>query len=187
VEVEVEEAFSPALIEQVNNGALDLAVVSGGTELADPPKSLATFTLLEEELVFVEKSSDDVPADTIPLSEVANRRLVLSRSRHGFRSDLERAAATCGLVIAAELEINAPGPLFDLVAHGNLSTVVPETTARRAMEHLPLRLLRIVSPVVTREVVCVHRKDRPLSGILLEFVEIVRFELGRGVDAARRA
>jgi DNA-binding transcriptional LysR family regulator len=187
VEVQVEEAFSPALIEQVNNGALDLAVVSGGAELAEPPRSLATITLIEEELVFVEKSGDDVaPSESIALAEVAQRRLVLSRSRHGFRSELDRAAAKRGLVIAAELEINAPGPLLDLVAHGNLATVVPETTARRALEHLPLRILRIVSPVVTREVVCAHRKDRPLSGILLEFVEIVRFELGRGVDAARR-
>jgi DNA-binding transcriptional LysR family regulator len=188
VEVQVEEAFSPALIEQVNNGALDLAVVSGGAELAEPPKSLATFTLLEEELVFVEKSTDDLPvASTIPLADVARRRLVLSRSRQGFRRELDRAAERCGLVVEAELEINAPGPLLDLVAHGNLSTVIPETTARRAMEHLPLRILRIVSPVVTREVVCVHRRDRPLSGILLEFVEIVRFELGRGVDGARGA
>jgi DNA-binding transcriptional LysR family regulator len=186
VEVQVEEAFSPALIEQVNGGSLDVAVVSGGAELAEPPRSLATIVLVEEELVFVEKSVDDLSsADSIALADVAQRRLVLSRSRHGFRSDLDRAAATCGLTNAAELESDAPGPLLDLVAHGNLSTVVPETTARRAMEHLPLRILRIVSPCVTRQVICVHRKDRPLSGILLEFVEIVRFELRRGVDQAR--
>jgi len=72
------------------------------------------------------------------------------------------------------------------VAHGNLSTVIPEITARRAMEHLPLRILRVVSPSITRQVHCVHRKDRPLSGILREFVEIVRFELRRGVDVAEQ-
>lgn len=185
VEVRVEENFSPVLADHVNAGALDLAVVHGSAGLASAPTTLASIGLVEEPLVFVEKGTDGAGNDEcISLAAVAARRLVLSRSRHGYRHSLECAATGCGVTLTPELEIDAPGPLLELVAHGNVATVIPEIAARRAVARLPLRILRIVSPAVTRQVLCVHRKDRPLSTMLLEFVAIVRGRLQRGLEGA---
>lgn len=77
------------------------------------------------------------------------------------------------LQLVADLEINAPGPLLELVASGGIATVVPEITARQAAKHLPLRIRPITSPNVKRLIEYVHRRDRPLSAPLAILVELV--------------
>ena len=163
VDVRIAEEMSPVLVERVASGALDLAVVNVGGEGNAYASSLVAVALLEENLVFVEGAADGTGAQSpIALADVAACRLVLPKSRHGFRRDLEQAAAKMNLQLVAELEINAPGPTLELVASGTIATVVPEITARQAAKHLPLRI-RQITPNVKRLVEYVHRRDRPLS------------------------
>ena len=178
VDLRLTEEISPALIERVVDGALDLAVVNFGGEGKGYASTLVAVPLLEEDLVFVEAAGDDpLPPAPILFADVVARRLVLSRSRHGFRRELEQAAARMNLQLVAELEINAPGPLLELVASGGIATVVPEITARQAAKHLPLRIRPITSPEVKRLIEYVHRRDRPLSAPLAILVELVTVAL----------
>jgi LysR family nitrogen assimilation transcriptional regulator len=178
VDLRMTEEISPALIERVAEGTLDLAVVNFGGEGKRYASTLVAVPLLEEDLVFVEAASDDPqPPSPILFADVAARRLVLSRSRHGFRRELEQAAAKMSLRLVAELEINAPGPLLELVASGDIATVVPEITARQAAKHLPLRIRPIMSPNVKRLIEYVHRRDRPLSAPLAILVDLVSVAL----------
>jgi DNA-binding transcriptional LysR family regulator len=174
VEVHVEEELSDTLLRRVADGALDLAIVHFGTQSVGIPAIIAAIPLADEELVFVERDAGPGSSEPLRLVELANRPLVLPRSRLGFRRDLEHAASQNQISIVPALEINAPGPLLDVVANGELTAVVPEITARRAAEHLPLRIRRIVQPAVIRNILCVHRRDRPLSPILGEFAAIVK-------------
>jgi LysR family cyn operon transcriptional activator len=191
VGVHVEEDVSIALLRQVADGMLDIAIVHFGAQSIGIPAAVVPMVLAEEELVFVEKHPGP-PASQEPLSfsALANRALVLPKSKLGFRRDLEHAAAQSRTPINVELEINAPGPLLDIVAHGDLATVMPEITARQAIQHLPLHIRRIVQPSVIRSVLSVHRKDRPLSPVLVQFVEIVKAScqslLEKGSESARR-
>jgi DNA-binding transcriptional LysR family regulator len=188
VEVHIEEDVSAGLLRQVADGILDLAIVHYGAQSIGIPATVVPTVLAEEELVFVERHpGGHVSREPLRFAELAHHALVLPKSRLGFRRDLEYAAAQSRTPIKVELEINAPGPLLDLVAHGDLVTVMPEITALRATQHLPLHIRRIVQPSIARSVLSVHRKDRPLSQILVQFVEIVRANcqllLGKGPES----
>jgi DNA-binding transcriptional LysR family regulator len=189
VGVHVEEDVSTVLLHQVADGRLDLAIVHFGAQSIGIPATVVATVLAEEELVFVEKHPGNRSSrEPMYFTDLANRPLVLIKSKLGFRRDLEFAAAQCGTPINIELEINAPGPLLDLVSHGDLATVMPEITARMAAQRLPLYIRRIVHPSVIRSVLAVHRKDRPLSQFLVQFVEIVKANcqslLGRCPESA---
>jgi len=177
VDVRITEELSPVLVERVAAGTLDLAVVNVGGDGNAYASALVAFPLLEENLVFVEGAVGDAgPSPPIALAEVATRRLVLPKSRHGFRRDLERAAAKLNLNLVPELEINAPGPILELVASGAIATVVPEITARQAARHLPLRI-RPITPDVKRLLEYVHRRDRPLNPALTVLIDLVTIAL----------
>lgn len=182
VQVNVEEETSETLLRRVADGALDLAIVHFGKHSLGIPATVAAAVLIEEELVFIERDTGASAAAAVRLQDLADRPMVAPKSRLGFRHDLERAAAQMQIPINIKLEINAPAPLLDLVAHGDLAAVVPELTARRAMRHLPIRIRRIIQPAIKRSILCVHRKDRPLTPALSELVAIVRTEVSR--DAA---
>lgn len=179
VEVHVEEELSDTLLRHVADGALDLAIVHFGAQSVGIPATVAAVPLAEEELVFVERDTGGGSSGAFRFADLAGRPLVLPKSRLGFRRDLEYVAAQCQTLISIALEINAPGPLLDIVANGGLATVVPEITARRAMLRLPLRVRRIIQPSVTRSILCVHRRDRPLSPMLQQFTAIVKSKIER--------
>ncbi len=174
VDIRITEEMSPTLVERVAEGALDLAVVNFGGQGRGYASALVAVPLLEEDLVYVERAATGVVPEPITLAEVVGKRLVLPKSRHGFRRELEQAAARMNLSLVADLEINAPGPVLELVAGGGLATVIPEMTAHQAAQHMPLCIRPIVSPHVKRLVEYVHRRDRPLTAPLTVLVEILR-------------
>jgi DNA-binding transcriptional LysR family regulator len=189
--VHVEEELSNTLLRRVADGALDLAVIHFGNQSVGIPATVVAVPLAEEELVFIARRDAAPPPDgPMRFVDMAAQPLVLPKSRMGFRRDLEYAATQAHTSIRVELEINAPGPLMDMVAHGSLAAVVPESTALKAMQRLPVYFRRIVEPTVTRSILYVHRRDRPLTPALTQFVAIVGTTieaiLGRpGLDAAR--
>ena len=175
VGVHVEEDVSIALLRQVADGKLDIGIVHFGAQSIGIPAAVVPTVLAEEKLVFVEKHQGPLASQSpLPFSALADRALVLPKSKQGFRRDLEHAAVQSRISINVGLEINAPELLLDVVAHGDLATVIPEITALKAIQRLPLIIRRIVQPSVIRSVLSVHRKDRPLSPVLVQFVEIVK-------------
>jgi DNA-binding transcriptional LysR family regulator len=180
VEVHVEERYSPELIERVSAGDLDLAL----TASAAVSPNLVSVQIFEENLVLVEKDAHAGAAPaSVDFSDLATRGLILPQSRLGYRRVLDDAAEAAGFKLAVQLEITASGPLLEMVAQGELATVVPEITASRAAKHLPLRFRRIVNPSLNRKLWCVRRKDRPLSPVLEEFVQITRTLLDEALGA----
>ncbi len=180
MEVNVEEETSDTLLRRVADGVIDLAIIHFGKHSIGIPATVAALALREEELVFIERDTgNNAKPKTLRLADFTGRPIVVPKSRSGFRHDLERAVAKLHTSLNVKLEINAPGPLLDLVARGDLAAVVPELAARRAIQHLPIRIRRIVQPSIKRSILCVFRKDFPLSPSLSEFVRIVKTEIAR--------
>lgn len=173
--VHVEEETSSILLRRVADGALDLAVVHFSAHSPGIPGTVIATPIAEEELVLIERATKDNAAPAVlRFAELASRPLVLPKWQLGYRRDVDHAARESGTQIRVELEINAPAPVVDLVAHGDLAAIVPEITARRALAHLPLRMRRIVQPTMLRSILCVSRRDHPLSAPLEAFVAIVK-------------
>jgi DNA-binding transcriptional LysR family regulator len=139
----------------------------------------------EEDLVLVDKATHaDTRPSSVDFCELATLGLVLPKRNRGYRQVLDDALQKAGLKLAVKLEITASEPLLELVAQGELATVIPKITATRAAKHLPLRIREIVNPSLQRKLWYVHRKDRPLSAALEEFVRTARTVLNEagGVD-----
>jgi DNA-binding transcriptional LysR family regulator len=190
VGVHVEEDTSPTLLRRIADGALDLAIVHFSPHSPGIPATVVATPLAEEELVLIERSTEGNAGEApLRFTELAGRSLVLPKWQLGFRRDVDHAARESGTLIRIELEINAPAPIIDLVAHGDLAAIVPEITARRALQNFPLRMRRIVRPTLLRSILYVKRRDRPLSPQLDAFVGVVKATiedaLGRGGGEAR--
>jgi len=183
VGVHVEEELSHLLLRRVADGALDLAIVHFGPRSPGIPANVVPVPLAEEALVFVERAHGTPPPAAMRFADLAGRKLVLPKWRLGFRRDVEHAAKEAGIELRVELEINAPAPVLDLVAQGDLAAIVPEITARRALAHLPLRMRRLVQPTVLRSILYVHRRDRPLSEQLSQFVAGVNATIDHALAA----
>ncbi len=185
VGVHVEEETSSTLLRRVADGALDLAIVHFSARSPGIPATVVATPLAEEELVLIERATAD-NADPAPLrfAELAGRPLVLPKWQLGFRRDVDHAALESGTAIRVELEINAPGPVLELVARGDLSAIVPEITARRALHHLPLRMRRIVQPTMLRSILHVQRRDLPVSPQLDAFVAVIKATLDEALGLA---
>lgn len=180
VEVHIDEQYSPVLIERVGAGDLDLALTSN----VAVPANLVSVQIFEEELVLVEKgSSAGAAPENVDFADLSTRGLILPKARHGYRQVLDNAAEAAGIKLSVLLEIDSSGPLLEMVSQGELATVVPEVTASRAAKHLPLRIHRIVKPSLKRKLWYVHRKDRPLSTVLAEFIQMARTELDAVLSA----
>jgi DNA-binding transcriptional LysR family regulator len=188
VGVHVEEDTSAALLRRVADGALDVAIVHFSAVSPDIPATIAATSLAEEELVLIERATrgNAAPA-AIRFAELAGRPLVLPKWQLGFRRDVDHAAREAGVAIRVELEINAPAPVLDLVARGDLAAIVPEITARRGIAHHPLRIRRIVQPTILRSILAVTRRDRPASAPVARFVSVVKATIDDALRSGPRA
>lgn len=185
VGVHVEEETSSTLLRRVADGALDLAIVHFSPRSPGIPATVVATPLAEEELVLIERATpDNTEPAVVRFAELAGRSLVLPKWQLGFRRDVDHAARESHTPIRIELEINAPAPILDLVAHGDLVAIVPEITARRALPHFPLRMRRIVQPTMLRSILSVTRRDRPLSAQLEAFVAVVKATIEGALNRA---
>ena len=182
VEVKIDEAYSGILIDWVSTGDLDFAIVNR----TRPRSGISSHLLVKEELMLVgRRQRDGNEATPIPFADLAGLRLVLPSRRHGLRMIVEQIAEAEGFAIVPRIEVDALGPTLRLVATSDLMTVLPEVAVREAIAELPLTARRITGPRLTRELVCVHRAQRPLSLASAKFVELATEELTRGVERVR--
>jgi len=188
VGVHVEEDTSTTLLRRVADGALDLAIVHFSAQSSGIPASVMAIPLAEEELVFIERAvGDEAVPSVMRFAELAGRPLVLPKWQLGFRRDVDHAAQSSNTAIRIELEINAPTPIVDLVARGDLVAIVPEITATHALRRLPLRMRRIVEPTLLRTILYVRRRDRPSSPQLDMFVACVKAAIEVALARPRRS
>lgn len=183
VEIRIDEAYSGTLIDWVVAGDLDFAIVNSARRRA----GTATYPLIEEELVLVERRTPKDNPPPIPFKRLKELALVLPSRRHGIRSIVDDAAEKAGIEITPQIEVDALSPTLKLVSESKLAAVLPAIVARKSALELPLQTRRIVEPALKRQLVCVYRAQRPLSRIITAFIEILGQELKRGAAAPAKA
>jgi len=125
IDVALIEGTSAALLDDLRDGALDLAWVGRATP---PPEGIETAVLYEEEQVAV-VAADRAGGErgALPVTDLAGRRLIALPRGTGGRAALDEACARAGVTADVAFEATGPHMVLRLAAQGLGTGLVPES------------------------------------------------------------
>jgi LysR family transcriptional regulator, nitrogen assimilation regulatory protein len=174
VTVQLTEGYSTALLERVENGGLDVALVNAPLQ----PNGLAIDLLVSEELVVASAVGSTVIAPgPVSLDRLTAIDVIVPSRGQGLRVLLDRALARAALVMQPRLELDALTPTLELVRQGAWAALLPLIAVVREVEAGLFKINRLEQPIM-RDLVVVHHPKRPLS-------LAARILVSRVSDAAR--
>lgn len=178
VEITLGTADSDALIDGVQSGRLDLAIVSVGPD--EVPDGLAVDVAVDETIEVVVGPGDPWRhRSSLPLAELATRRLITLPVGTGIRRRLEEASAAAGVTVQVAFEAGNPNELADLAGHGLGPAVVPRAVARSRQDLHPIA----ISPELRGRLVLAWRAAAPISPAARALVDLAREHLRVGPRA----
>lgn len=148
VRLQLVESLSGNLVNLLNAGQLDLAIVFQTGERG----RWESAPLLQEQLFLIAHRSlfDRARTARVSLRSIADLPLVLPASRHGLRAVLNAAFERAGIRPHIAAEVDGLAVLMDLVRAGVAATIQPGAAMARAMDPLltayPLRDTRLWRP-----------------------------------------
>jgi LysR family hydrogen peroxide-inducible transcriptional activator len=156
VRVIVQEGATSSLVPNVVTGQLNGAIVH--LPVDDP--ELIIEPLFAEDLLLL--AADGHPlaerGDTIPIAELDGVPLLLPPPGAALRRVLERAAASAGITLRAQAEVDGVRLLASLAFDGFGASIVPATAVPPRLEG---SFHRIEVPELPRRVVAFARRRRP--------------------------
>lgn len=173
IHVSVEMLGTDTAIEQVINGAVDLAFVV--LPLAD--SRLEIHPLLEESILLALPATHPWHAwNAIPLDEaLASPDLLLSMPGHGLRAQLEYEAQQRALTLTSRIDLRSQQALLNMVAYGAGIAFVP------AMSAIPRDgvIIRPVNPTITRAIGWIVRRGRRLPPVATTLLALLQTRRGK--------
>lgn len=159
VTVQLSEGYSATLLQQVESGNLDLALIND----LQQPNGLVVEPLASEELVIVTAAGSGVLGSSgVSLAELTRTNVIVPSRGQGLRVLLDRTLAQAGLVLKPRLEFDALTPTLELVRRGDWAAVLPLIAVARELEAGEFSIHRLAEPI-ERSLVIVHHPRRPLS------------------------
>jgi DNA-binding transcriptional LysR family regulator len=149
---------SSNVVRLVESGRADLGFVYD-SEVAST--ELVTTPLFTESMSLVVKSSDDQIFENLDLA-ASKIKLVVFPSGYALRRMLDTSGVP--FVIAAEVE--TVDAMLGLVSSGVGACVLPSLIPSRLLEQYGLRRVEVVTPVLSRKVVAIHKADPAPTAIL---------------------
>jgi DNA-binding transcriptional LysR family regulator len=167
IDLVVHEAGSRDLVAELEQGALDVALVI----MPLRHEALETAPLLREELVVAVPPGHPLAArKTMPIAELKGVPLVMFRDGYDLRATTVAACRRAGFDPVFALEGGEMDGVLRFAAAGLGVAVVPSLVIDPGG---PLRAVRLAEPLM-RTIGFANRRDRHLSRAGREFVETVR-------------
>jgi LysR family transcriptional regulator, nitrogen assimilation regulatory protein len=174
------QAFSGYLLEWLQGGELDIAVVYGREQAA----SVRLSPLLVENLCFVTTGASALPEHyAVAFADVSGSRLILPGRQHGLRELIDAEAHRQGLPLAVSVEADDLQLLKELVAKGLGSTVLPLSAVRGEVTAGQLCAYPIIDPHLSRKLVLAEPLGRQRSNAVRRFGGMLRDEVAEMVGA----
>jgi DNA-binding transcriptional LysR family regulator len=175
VEVSVADGFSAQLIDAVEAGRLDAAIIN-------KPRGRLTLDvepLLVEEMVLVTSAAHGprLPA-SIDLARLPEIALVLPTRRNGLRGVLDAALMAADIVIKPVFEIDLLNTIVQFVEQSEIATIMPRVVVQRRVDEGALEVHSIVPPIA-RQIIQVTHPKRPLGPAAQALIDIITGEIRR--------
>jgi DNA-binding transcriptional LysR family regulator len=181
VEVSVADGFSAQLIDAVESGQLDAAIINkprGRLALDVEP-------LLVEEMVLVTSAAHgpDLP-ETIELVKQSDIELVLPTRRNGLRGALDAALMAVDVVIKPKFEIDLLSTIVQFVEQTGVATILPRVVVQGKVDEGLLLARTITSPPIVRHIIQVTHPKRPIGPAAQTLIAIITEEIRRVTTGA---
>jgi DNA-binding transcriptional LysR family regulator len=177
VSLRVTGGYTLDLIEMVESGKLDIAIVNNTTGT----RKLSVYSLLREDLALIAAAGTHLAlSDPAPLGRIADLKLVLPSPRHGLRTIMDAAAHEAGVTLLPRMEFDELRTIEEFVLASDHCTIMPPIAFRRALAEGRLKSLAI-NPSVSREIVCAHSPERGLSLAGERFIEQLQATLAAAI------
>lgn len=171
ISLHVIEGFSSFLEQWLQLGKIDIAVLSRNSEFRD----LQITTLAEDEMVLVGARRSMVGVEQMALAEVGKLPLIVSR---GFRPILERGTQSHDIVLNFVMELDSITLTKGMIMRGGQFAILPYVVVHDEACAGLVDVVRIVDPVVTREIVLGFSPQRPTT-VAFELVrKIIQEQIG---------
>ncbi len=159
VEITLSEANSDRLIEELQDGRLDLALVGLA---ATTPAGIATQVVADEPLVAAVSHNDPLAArTTITLAALQERALISLPRGTGLRSCLDDACTAAGVHPHIAFEASNPDVLARLAAQGLGVAILPASIA--SAHPTELHAITVTHPRLCGSIDLAWRADGPIS------------------------
>ena len=165
ISLHVIEGFSVFLEESLRLGKIDLAVLSRNSEFVD----LQITPLAEDEMVLVGAANSMPGMKEVSLASVCNLPLIISR---GFRPILDQRTRAHDIVLNYVMELDSITLTKGMIMRGGQFSILPYVVVDDEACAGLVDVVRIVDPVVTREIVLGVNPRRPTT-VALELVRKV--------------
>ena len=173
LDINVRETVTPKLIQELEEGRLDAAIVA--LPVSEP--SLAEVALFTENFVLVRPSADE--GKPVPdLKSLREMRLLLLEEGHCFR---DQALSFCNMHAALpreSLDGSSLSTLVQMVGAGIGVTLIPEMAMAVETRAASVSIARFKSPQPSRTIGMVWRRTSPLARQLLQISDVIRQSAG---------
>ena len=178
---EIRAAVAPAerLEEKLLANELDLALTEG----APHHPALCAEEYMEDHLAVLCPRGAFRPGQTLSLEEFGRQDFLLRERGSGTREEFERVAGAAGLSIQPRWEAASTTALVNAVAAGLGIAVLPFRLVQRALEENAVVQVRVAGLEFGRRFRILYHKDKYLSPLARELMELCRQD-GRAVPDA---
>jgi DNA-binding transcriptional LysR family regulator len=174
VEITLTEANSDRLLEAIQTGELDLALIGLSST---PPAGIATQLVTDQALVAAVGHGDPLARrKTITLRALGQRKLISLPLGTGMRNCLDEACTAAGLRPHIAFEASDPVTLAQLASRGLGVAILPKAFAET--QHLPLHAISIIGPPLRSRLELAWRADGPISPAARALITHARNALG---------
>jgi len=173
VNVRATGGFTVELLDMVNRGQLDFALIN----LTERRTHLPSIDMIEEELFLI--AAPDTPvagSGTVGAADVGSMDLVIPSRRHGLRVIIDTAMGSAGVQLLPRMEFDELNTIEDFVIGTRFVTILPRIAAQRALRAGTL-VSYPIRPAITRKIVCAYSPRRPLSQTAELLIEAFRQEM----------
>ena len=169
LDVHVRETLTGKLIEELDDGQLDVAVMA--LPVSEP--SLTEVALVSENFLLVRPAEDK--GKTVPNSQaLRDMDLLLLEEGHCFRDQALSFCQMASVRSAEFMDASSLSTLVQLVSAGLGVTLIPEMAVQVETRSAAVSVDHFRPPKPSRTIGMVWRKTNPLAGHLLQLSEVVR-------------
>jgi LysR family nitrogen assimilation transcriptional regulator len=168
------ESFSGVLLEWIETGRLDLAVLYDARRGAN---ILATPLLLED--LFLVEAPGAPRTDGIDMSELASRPCLLSGPGNGLRRVVDAACWSERIHPQVLMEIDCVAAIKQLVERGVGCTVLPFGAVHREVQEGRLAARPFLSPAMRAMLVIATPPNKPVSPLIRSTIRMLQTEVQR--------
>lgn len=167
VRLVVREAFTPQLMEGLERGLMDMAIVTN----PEAHRAITLEPLLVEPFALITPAARGLPA-VVPLAALARVPLLMTRLHRGI---VERGLARLDARITIDAEFDSVDAIRELVLQGRWATIMPVSVFKDA----PGETVQVseISGVQLHRMLVLARRNEPMAHSALAVVgELVRAE-----------